>query len=213
MRVRPVAARDLEGVVFVPYASSQVEGFFDPQGRPCPRYDGAIVDFFAGWQSHDRDPICDHDTFDDGAHPASLELRWRGAMPADGAVDLISGGYAIGAWGRVVARGSHYGNYFAWAQVVLEVESAHCRGSWSAQVAKAAVTGIFSRQTEFSGWSEIPDLHLAGCKAGDALEVRLRLGGEANRGRLEVDAFGFSAVAKDELNRMFGLRPTAQKGR
>ena len=68
------------------------------------------------------------------------------------------------------------------------------------------MTGIFSRQAEFSGWSEIPDTHLAGCKAGDPLEVRLRLAGDSNRGRIEVDAFGFSAVAADELNRIFGVR-------
>ncbi len=207
LRVRPVAARDLRDVVFLSFEAARVEGFFDAQGRSCPPFNGAILDFFAGWQSHDPDPICDHDTFADGAHAAALELRWHGVVPADGALELISGGYAVGAWGRAVARGSHYGDYFAWARVVLEVESPHCRGGWSSPVARAAVTGIFSRQAEFSGWSEIPDVPLPGCKRGDPLEVRLRLAGDANRGRIEVDAFGFSAVTADELNRIFGVRP------
>ena len=209
MRVRPVAARDLREVVFLSFAASQVDGFFDAQGHPCPPFNGRILDFFAGWQSHDAEPICDHDTFDDGPHPASLELRFRGSVPADGALDLVSGGYAVGAFGRAVARGSHIGDYFAWARVTLEVESEHCRGSWSSPIAKATVTGIFSRQTEFSGWSEVPDVHLSGCKAGDPLEVKLRLASDSNRGRIEVEAFGFSASAADELNRIFGLRRAA----
>ena len=205
--IRPVDSRDLAGVVMLPFASSQVESFFDARGRPCPPFEGAIVDFFAGWQSHDADPACDHDTFDDGLHSASLELHWQGSVPVDGAVDLVSGGYAIGAWGRAVARGSHYGNYVAWARVVLEVVSPHCRGEWASPLARAAVTGSFSRQVEFTGWSEVPDLHLAGCKAGDPLDVRVRLMADSNRGRIEIDAFGFSAVAGDDIDHVFGVRP------
>lgn len=209
IRIRPAVQRDLRGVVFLPFASSRTDSFFDAEGRPCAPFKGEVRDFFAGWQSGDQDPICDHDTLDHGTRPALLELRWRGKVPADGAFDLISGGYSVGAWGRVVARGSHYGDYLARARLELEVQSAHCRAEWSVVAARAAVTGSFSRAAEFTGWFEIPDTRVAACVAGDELEVRLRLLGEANRGRVEVDAFGFSTLSAEELNRMFGLKPAS----
>jgi hypothetical protein len=213
MRVRPVATRDLTGVVFMPFASSRAEGLFDPHGRPCGPYDGTIVDFFAGWQSHDPDPICDHDTFDDGMHPASLELRWHGAVPGDGAFDLVSGGYAVGAFGRVVARGSNFGDYVAWARIDVEARSPHCHALWSSELAKAKLTGIYARQAEFTGWWEVPDTRMTGCKAGDPLDIVVRFAADSNRGKIEVDAFGFSAVARDDLNHMFGVRAAAAAAR
>jgi hypothetical protein len=207
IRIRPVEFRDLIGVVFLPFASSQVDAFFDAKGRPCPRFAGEIRDYFAGWQSRDGDPVCDHDTFEDGTRPAALELLWHGTVPADGAWDLISGGYSVGAWGRVVSRGAYFGDYFASARVVLEARAPHCRAEWSLNLALAKITGSMTRGAEFSGWVAIPDTRIAGCSAGDPLEVRLRLVGDSNRGRIEVDAFGFSVATADELNRMFGIKP------
>lgn len=212
VRIRPVASRDLRGVAFLRYASSQAAEFFDAEGRACPPFGGQIREFFAGWQAKDQDePACDHDTFEHAAHTAMLELRFEGSIPADGAWDLVSGGYAVGAWGRVFARGSYYGDYFAKARLELEARSPHCRALWTRDLAKAAITGSLTRGAEFSGWHEIPDASLDGCLAGEALEVRLRLLGESNRGRVEVDAFGFSMASADELGRVFGLRPAAPR--
>jgi hypothetical protein len=35
----------------------------------------------------------------------------------------------------------------------------------------------------------------------------LRLVGDVNRGKVDVDWFGFSAIQDDEVNRIFGIRP------
>ena len=207
IRIRPVTTRDLTGVVFLPWASSKADGFFDAKGRPCPPFRGEIRDFFAGWQSPDAEPLCDHDTFDDGVGAATLDLRWRGTIPANGAWDVVTGGYSAGAWGRVMSRGSHHGDYFASARMVLEATSPHCRAEWSVLLALVKIDFVTTRGTEFSGWTEIPDTRLAGCVAGDPIEVRLKLVGDSSRGRIEVEAFGFSVAAAYELNRMFGLRP------
>jgi hypothetical protein len=122
---------------------------------------------------------------------------------------VISGGYSVGAWGRVRVRGSYYGNFFASARVVLDASTPHCRAEWSSDLALAKVTGTIPRGAEFSGWVAIPDTRIAGCRAGDPLDVRLRLVADSNRGRIEVDAFGFSVGAADELNAMFGIKPAA----
>jgi hypothetical protein len=208
VRIRPVTQRDLSGVIFLPFAASEVDGFFEEHGQPCPRFNGEIKEYFAGWHSgKEEEPICDHDTFDDTIKPAMLTMRWHGTVPADGGWSVVSGGYAVGAWGRVLARGATRGDYFALARVVLEAKTPHCQAEWSEQVALAKITGSYTRGAAFSGWIELPDLKLAGCVAGDPIDVRLRLVGESNRGRIEVDAFGFSTAAADELNQMFGVRP------
>ena len=139
--------------------------------------------------------------------PRKVPAFWSyTAIPADGAWELIGGGFAVGAWGRVQARGSYYGDFVARARVVLEATSPHCRAEWSADLAKAAVTGVYARARDFTGWTEIPDLRLDGCKAGEPIDVRVRLVADSNRGRIEVDAFGFSTLNNDELNRIFGVR-------
>ena len=210
IRIRPVTQRDLDGVVFLGFTDSVVDGFYDMKGRPCPRFTGEIKEYFSGWQSgHEEEPICDHDTFDDTTRPATLALRWKGTIPGDGAWDVISGGYAVGAWGRVTARGSYHGDYFALARVELEAKSPHCHGEWSRQLALAKITGIYTRVADFSGWAEIPDLRMDGCAANDPVEVTLRLYAESNRGRIEVDTFGFSTAERSELERMFGVRKAA----
>lgn len=206
IRTHPVEERDLGGVVFLPWASSEVDSFFDGEGKPCAPFDGRIRDSFAGWQSSDDQSVCEHDTFQDTVRPAKLELRWHGTVPADGSFLVLTGGYSVGAWGRVLVRGSYYGDYYSTARVVLEVTSPHCRAEWSSQLALAKLTGEFLRGAEFTGWVSIPDTRIEHCVKGDPLDVRLRLLGDSNRGKIEVDAFGFSTQGSG-LNRMFGVRP------
>ncbi|MCA1828437.1 MAG: hypothetical protein ABR567_12105 [Myxococcales bacterium] len=207
IRIRPPTWRDLSDVTFLPYSGSSVESFFDKDGKLCPRYDRKVKQGFAGWQNEGSDAACDHDTFEDGLHPAHLELSWSGAIPNDGTYDLLAGGYAVGTWGRVQARGSYYGDFFAWARLDVEAKSAHCHAEWSAILGKAGVTGNWARMRDFTGWNEIPDLKLVGCKAGDPLTVRLTINADVNRGRVEVDAFGFSVINAEEIDRIFGIRP------
>jgi len=204
--VHPVGERDLTGVSFLSFALSEVKGFFDPDGRPCKPFAGRVRDSFAGWWAEGDDPACIHDTFDAGIQPAALELRWRGTVPADGSYNVLSAGYAVGTWGTVLTRGSYYGDYWAWARVEVEVESAHCRGKWSLDLAKAKITGLDKRAANFSGWAEIPDILVAGCRRGDTLDVRVQLVGQSNRGQVAVDGFGFWVTSDAELNRMFGIR-------
>jgi hypothetical protein len=211
--VRPHSERDLSNVSFLAFASSNVEGFFDGAGRPCRPFAGSVRESFAGWWSDDEGPACIHRTFKGGLKPAALELRWQGTVPADGGYNVVSGGYALGTWGYVVARGSYYGDFWAWARVTIDVQSAHCRGSWSLDLAKAALTGPDMRAADFSGWVEIPDIRISGCKAGDILDVRVRLVGQSNRGDIAVDMFGFWAQSDDDLNRMFGIEPAPMTSR
>jgi hypothetical protein len=206
IRIRPPMERDLTGVVFLPYATSSVESFFDKDGELCRGYDGKVKQGLAGWQNDGGDPTCDHDTYEDGLHPARLVLAWQGPVPTDGSWDLLASGYAVGAWGRVVARGSYFGDFFAWARLEVEAKSAHCHAEWSLLLGKAGVTGNWSRMRDFSGWNEIPDLKLVGCKGGDELKVSLTINTDVNRGRIEIDAFGFSVLKADELNQIFGVR-------
>lgn len=205
--VRP-AARDERGVTFLPFASSSVERFSDAEGRPCAKFAGHVRDNLLGWEGPSADdPACTHDTLYEGTRPGTLEMHWRATLPADGSYDLVALGYSIGAWGRVVSRGSYYGDYWARAQVVIEASSPHCAASWSADLAQAKVTGPQDRMAAFSGWLEIPDLAIRGCRANEPIDVRLRLVGEANRGKIDVDWFGFSAISDEEVHRIFGVRP------
>ena len=204
--IRP-RARDDRGVTFLAFTSSTVERFSDAEGKPCPRFEGRVRDNLLGWQADTEDPVCTHDTLYEGLNPGALEMHWRSTLPADGSHEVISLGYSVGALGRVVSRGSYYGDYWAQARVVIEVRSPHCAASWSKDLALAKVAGPDWRVAEFSGYVELPDLLLHGCKAQDPLDVRLRLVGESNRGKIEVDWFGFSAAADDEVNRIFGVRP------
>ena len=203
--IRP-AERDLTGVVFLPFSSSAVESFFDKDGKPCGRFTGQVKYGLAGWQNDTDEPACDHDTFEDGLHPARLELSWSGTVPGDGAWDLIASGYSVGAWGRVQARGSYYGDFFAWAHLDVEAKSPHCHAEWSLVLGNTRVTGNWARMRDFTGWNEIPDLKLAGCKAGEPLTVRLAIDSDVNRGRIEIDAFGFSVITAGELDKIFGIK-------
>jgi hypothetical protein len=205
--VRP-AARDDKGVSFLPFASSRVERFSDQEGRPCPAFGGRVRNNVLGWESgNEDDPACTHDSLSEGTRAGLLEMHWRSELPEDGSYDLITLGYSVGAWGRVLTRGSYYGDYYARASVVIEASSPHCVATWSSDLAIAKVSGREDRGAAFSGWLEIPDIAIAGCKAHEPIEVRLRLVGDVNRGKVDVDWFGFSAVEDNEVNRIFGIRP------
>ncbi len=205
--IRPVA-RDERGVSFLPFASSRVERFSDQEGRPCPEVVGRVRNNLIGWESENPDdPACTHDTMFEGTRPGLLEMRWRSELPQDGSYDLVTLGYSVGAWGRVTTRGSYYGDYYARASVVVEASSPSCAAKWSSELALAQVNGWWHRIAAFSGWLEIPDIGISGCKAHEPIEVRLRLVGDVNRGKVDVDWFGFSAIQDDEVNRIFGIRP------
>jgi len=205
--IRP-AARDDRGVSFLPFASSRVERFSDQEGQPCPAFEGRVRNNLLGWESGDPDdPACTHDTLHEGIRAGVLEMRWRSELPQDGSYDLVTLGYSVGAWGRVTSRGSYYGDYYARASVVVEASSPSCAARWSSDLALAQVTGLQDRVAAFSGWLEIPDIGIAGCKAHEPIEVKLRLVGDVNRGKVDVDWFGFSALEDDEVNRIFGIRP------
>lgn len=209
MHLRPDGPRDERGISFLRFADSGVERFTDANGRLCPRLGGRVADSFLGWRSADNDPICIHDTADDGVKPGVLELRWRSEVPADGSYELVSLGYSVGTYGSVLSRGSWMGDFLAKAELRIEAEAAHCTASRSFPLATASVNGPLYRGADYSGWTELPTLLLAGCKAHEPIDVRVRLVGESNRGRIDVDWFGIAAANDDEVNRIFGLRPRA----
>jgi len=206
IKLRPEGALNDAGVTFMPFVASRVERFVAPDDRPCEDVDGRPRENFVGWQSPNEDPACIHDTLYEGLRPGVLEFRWRSEIPDDGNYDLVTLEYSVGAWGRVVSRGSYYGDYFAKAQLTVNAKAPSCAGSWSLDLAKAAVTGPWSRVAAFNGWVTIPDLIVPGCRAREIIEVALRLQGESNRGKVEVDWFGFSAIKEEDVNRIFGLR-------
>jgi hypothetical protein len=204
--VRP-AGTDERGVEFMRFESSLVERFVAPDGKACAPWNGHVKEDLIGWQAPDPDdPACSHDTLTDGISPGVLELRWKKMVPADGSYDLVTLGWSVAAWGWVSSRGSHYGDYVAKAEIVVEAHNPGCSAKWSQNVGEAQVTGPIERHANFSGYAEIPDLVLKQCKGGAPLEVSVRLVGEANRGRIEVGWFGFSAVKDEDANHIFGLR-------
>jgi hypothetical protein len=208
VHTRPNQPIDGEGVTFMRYASSGVQGFISPSGLSCGPISGQVRDNLIGWESREKEDFaCIHDTLEDGLAPASLELHWRVVVPENGRYELLPGGYALGGWGGVVSRGSSIGDYVAKANVIVEAVSPSCIGSWSMELAKAQVTGPFVRVAPFSGWITLPKIDLRGCRGGEALDVRVRLVGESNRGKIYVDWFGFSAFAQDEIDKIFAIRP------
>ncbi len=214
VRIRPDPSLDESGASFLRYDSSSVEGFIDPAGKPCPRFSGAIRDNLIGWQSEGDDPACNIDSQETGLRPAVLELRWHAVIPNDGSYELVPAGYGLGAWGSAWCRGSYYGDYFAKATVFIHAWAPSCSGSWAIELAKAVVTGPWNRRARFSGWITIPAIVLRGCRGRETVETRVRLVGETNRGAVDVDWFGFSAAADEDVNRIFALRElpeTAQR--
>ncbi len=130
---------------------------------------------------------------------------WSGSMGPQ--YEIAPSGFGLGAWGRIVSRGSSIGDYVSTATVVIDGRAKSCAASWSIELAKSMVTGPWARVAAFSGWIEMPNLSLGKCTGGDTLEVSVRLVGESNRGSIDVDWFGISARRDDDVNRVFALRP------
>ncbi len=212
VRIRPDPSLDESSASFLRYDSSSVEGFIDPAGKPCARFSGAIRNNLIGWQSEGDDPACNIDTMETGLRPAVLELRWQAVIPSNGSYELVPAGYGLGAWGSALSRGSYYGDYFAKATVFIYAWAPSCSGSWALELARAVVTGPWNRRAIFSGWITIPAIVLPGCRGGDSVEARVRLVGETNRGAINVDWFGFSAAADEDVNRIFALRERPNTG-
>jgi hypothetical protein len=198
-------------VLMMRYASSRADGFRDSRGARCPPASGHVREDLLGWQSGDRDSVCVHDTLDDGVGPATLELKWQVVIPKDGRYEIEPSGFGLGAWGRVVSRGSSIGDYVSRATVAIDGRGKSCAGSWSIEVAKSVVSGPWARVAAFSGWIEVPNIALGKCTGGDTLDVIVRLIGESNRGSINVDWFGFSARTDDDANHIFALRPKADE--
>lgn len=207
VQVRPAKSVDA-AAIHIPFATSSTEVFVAADGRRCAAVRRQVSNGCFGWEARGEDDFaCTMDTFEQGLRPAVLELRFRLPIAADGNYDLIALGYSVGAWGRVVARGSFYGDYFAKAEVSIQVRSPHCWINWTKDLAHAEVTGPWSREAPFSGWVDIPSLPLTGCKAHDPIEVLVRLVGSSNRGLVDVSWFGFDASSDEEINGIFALRP------
>jgi len=196
----------LSGDAPLVYGGSGVTAFADRRGRPCPPSSGHAAHGVVGWQSPDDDPLCVLDTVAGGPATPALELRWQVTVPESGDLDLLARRQAAGAWGAVEARGSYFGQYYAVAELVLEASAPSCRGVVTVPLARAEVTGPWNRPAVFAGWIELPDLALRGCVAGEVLELRLRLAGRVNRGRIEVDGFGAAAGSDVEAAKAFVLR-------
>ena len=159
-----------------------------------------------GWTPHGEEISCERDTLDHGIGPSVLELRFRAAVASDGRYELLSRGLTVDAWGRAVARGGPYGEYAARAWLELVARAPSCSATHTLELGRAQVTGPWDRVAAFSGWITLPDLVLEGCRANEVLEVRLRLLGQVNRGRVEVESFGVVASREEELQDAFALR-------
>lgn len=197
----------LDGDVPLAYSGSGVTTFVDRRGRRCPPSSGRAEHAVIGWQSPDDDPLCTFDTLVQGPGVAVLELRWQAAVPASGEVDLLARRQAVGAWGRVEARGTYFGQYLAAAEVELEASAPSCSGSARLLLGKGEVTGPWNRSAAFAGFLELPDIEMHGCVEGERLELRLRLVAHSNRGRVEVDGFGAAAGTDADVAKAFLLRP------
>jgi hypothetical protein len=204
--VTPVSGADRPGVPYLRFAGSKVSGFTDTDGKSCQPIPASKVHRgVLGWTSTGDDAACTHDTQYEGLAPAILELRWAGEVPADGNYEIDTFKYTVKTRGEVVARGAWVGDAFAVAGLVIEVRSPHCALSWSTPIVTEASYGPWVRGREFHGYREIPALFLSGCRAGDALDVRMRLWANTNRGRIDVEAFGFEPWSDEDATRLFGL--------
>jgi hypothetical protein len=200
---RPPLPPDARPLAFVGGAAT---GFSRPTGGPCQRPPVEPRRGLLGWTTREDDWACRKDTLDEGLAPSSLELRFRGAIPADGRYQLLARGLTVDAWGRVVARGGALGDYVARARMEYLARTPSCTASHVLELARAQVTGPWERAAAFGGWIVLPDLVVEGCRANEVLEVRLRLVGEVNRGRVDVESFGVVASRPEELQEALALR-------
>jgi hypothetical protein len=205
--IQPLQDAHRPKALYLDFAGTNASGFVNPDGKACPPSKGTHASWsMLGWKSDDRElPACTHDTLYDGQQPAALELSWSGQVPGDGDYELNTFGYTVSTTGQVVCRGTWHADTHAAASLVIEANSAHCSQSWSLPLAAVSSFGPESRAVPFYGYKEIPPLLLPGCKAGEALRVRARLVGEVNRGRVDVDSFGFFPGSYSDAHQLFGL--------
>lgn len=195
------------GATALAYAGGTATGLFRPDGRPCQRPLPEPRRGVVGWQpAKGEDLACARDTLDHRGPPPALELAFRAVVPEDGDLDLLARGTTLDAWGRALARGGPYGEFAARTWFEYTATAPSCRAVHLKDLAKAVVTGPWDREALFSGWIVLPDLVLTGCRAGEVLEVRLRLLGEVNRGRVDVETFGVVAGRMEEVQDSLALR-------
>ena len=198
---------------YLTFVGLNAVGFTAPDGKSCqdhalrPRGHGML-----GWEAAEKgDPACTHDTLYEGVAVAALELHWRGRIPRDGSYELNTFGYTLHATGEVIVRGSWNLDTFAVTSLVVEMKSEHCSMEWSTPVASAVARGPWLRKTPFYGYQEIPPLQMDDCKGGDILEVTARLAANANRGRIDIDSFGFIAGSDSDARQLVALVPKAER--
>jgi hypothetical protein len=212
--VKPVPEKDRPPALYLAFAGAKSTGFTAPDGRPCKSFASQPAgNGILGWDSQDKsETACSHDTLHEGVGKAVLELRWAGQLPKDGNYEVNTFGYTMRTLGEVACRGGvNAADTFAVATLVVEVRSAHCALTWSTPVASAFAYGPWTRTMPFYGYQEIPPLQVDDCKGGDTLDVRARLEAAANRGRVDVDAFGFTTGSYSDALKLVGLVEKSQR--
>jgi hypothetical protein len=194
-------AREQREAFYLPFDRALTTSFYGMDGKPC----GAAKASVLGWEAERSDATCSHDTLYDGVHDAELTLRWAAVVPEDGDFEIETFDNGLRVWVDVVSRGGWTTDSIADVNVMLQARSEHCSLTWMEPVAHVASFGPEVRDTHYGGFKEVPPLRLVSCKAGDALEVRVGLIAKSNRGRIEVDSFGFRAATAYDANRVVGL--------
>jgi hypothetical protein len=202
-RPQRVFTEHYDDVHFLSFDAASATSFADDKGKRC-----AASGDLLGWRSPANVDgwICQHDTVYDGQGEAVLELRFSGVIPKDGLYELDSFGPGVEVAGSVVSRSSWYGDSVSTAVLVLDAATPSCSVHWETPIARAVSQGPAVRAAPFASLQEIPPLPLGACKAGEKLAVRVRFVGQANRGHIDVDAFGFQG-GKENAERMLGFAP------
>lgn len=207
---RPAAAPDR--VLDPAVARLRFEGlgsrhFADPSGAPCSRVRVSPAASHLGWMSESEDPACRYDTVDAKAEPGWLELAFSATVPDDGDYRLVQSRVRLTAAGRVEARSSAFCDYHASARAEVSAAAPSCQARWRGLLGRAQVSGGSERGQSFAGSVVLGEVALRGCRAGERLELRVRLLAESNRGSVDVDWFGFTLAEAGEAHAIFGLRP------
>lgn len=205
---RPERSLDRPGITRFHYASSSVQRFSDPHGKPCKPVEKIVRDHLFGWPAQEDDaPTCWHDSLDHGPEAGTLELRWVARIPADGDYAVAQGMFGLTALVAATVRSGQFGDFSAAAVLAVDAVAPSCRASWTTPLARVDASAGWHRGREFAGAVEVAELALQGCRAGEEVALRVRLVGQATRGRVEVGWVGFSAYAPEDVDQLFGLRP------
>lgn len=194
-------AHEQNGAFYLPFDRAVVTNFYGDDGKPCAAATAAVL----GWEAERNDSKCSHDTHYDGVSPAELTLRWTGVVPNDGDFEIETFDNGLRVWVDAASRGGWNTDSIADVTIFLHAQSDHCSLTWMDSVAHVASFGPEMRDTYYGGFKEVPTLRLVNCQAGDPLEVRVGLVAQANRGYVEVDAFGFRAANASDANHVIGL--------